>query len=247
LKKELREAECSHLALMVDRSYVVRHISYTHEACLTHIRGQLMGERCYEVLWNLEMPCSECPMKKQVPLDTTSIISHFQQGISAQIEDTVSESLLPLSNHQDPLFIVLLEPILQLPIKRGLSAKKTGSISQNDLKDMISAEAKNKEVLSPSAFEDLAASSTDKTYLLHLYYHRLFYPHFSSYGLTHTEQEVALSILKGFSSKQIAERLFISKKSVDFHRHNIRKKLGLTGKRVSIANFLKGLLQKDSM
>src|SRR6056297_1543894 len=127
---------------MVDRSYVVRHISYTHEACLTQILAQLMGGLCYEVLWNLEKPCSECLMKKQVPLDTTSIISHFQQGISAQIEDTVSESLLPLSNHQDPLFIVLLEPIIPLPAKRGTAAEKSVSIDQTKLGVGVAAEDK---------------------------------------------------------------------------------------------------------
>jgi len=261
LKQKLCEAECSHLALMVDRSYVIRHISYSQEACVRQMRGQLLGRKCYEVLWNSEKPCSRCPLNKEDPLDVSIIVSHFQQGTTAKIQGTVSESLLPLSNHQNPLFIVLVEPILPLPANRDTAAENSGSIHQTKLRDWISAEdqettGKEKEspelealkgALNPSALEDFAGGFRERAYLLHIYYHRLFYPHFSSYGLTHTEQEVALFVLSGLSSKQIAERLFISKKSVDFHRHNIRKKLGLNGKRVSIGNFLQSLLQADSM
>ena len=89
--------------------------------------------------------------------------------------------------------------------------------------------------------------SKDRGYVLHSHYHRLFYRQFYNYRLTHTEQEVAIFILQGLSSKEIAHRLFISKKAVDFHRHNIRKKLGLIGKRLSINDFLQNLVEVPPM
>jgi DNA-binding CsgD family transcriptional regulator len=46
--------------------------------------------------------------------------------------------------------------------------------------------------------------------------------------LSPREQEVAQLIQKGYTSRQIAEMLVISKKAVDFHRSNIRRKLGLS-------------------
>lgn len=45
--------------------------------------------------------------------------------------------------------------------------------------------------------------------------------------LTSREMQVAALVRDGYTSKQIAEELFISKKAVDFHRANIRKKLKL--------------------
>lgn len=47
-------------------------------------------------------------------------------------------------------------------------------------------------------------------------------------SLTPREWEVAQLLAQGLTSKEIAEILAISKKAVDFHRGNIRKKLGCT-------------------
>lgn len=49
-------------------------------------------------------------------------------------------------------------------------------------------------------------------------------------ALTSRELQVANLIKDGYSSKEIADELFITKKAVDFHRANIRKKLDLDGK-----------------
>lgn len=48
-------------------------------------------------------------------------------------------------------------------------------------------------------------------------------------GLSRRELEVAVQVREGRSSKEIAARLHVSAKAVDFHRMNLRKKLGLLG------------------
>jgi DNA-binding CsgD family transcriptional regulator/PAS domain-containing protein len=56
--------------------------------------------------------------------------------------------------------------------------------------------------------------------------------------LTQRELEVCRMIAKGFSSKQIADKLSISPQSVQTHRNHIRRKLGLLNKRMNLATFL---------
>ena len=136
------------------------------------------------------------------------------------MEGMMSETVIPLSDHGTVTYIVLIEPV----------AEKT-------------SDGNHPASIAFPTFENYAEGSKERAYLLHLHYHRLFYKHFYEYGLTHTEQEVALFILQGLSSKEIADRLFISKKSVDFHRHNIRRKLGLIGQRLSIANFMQSIVE----
>lgn len=56
--------------------------------------------------------------------------------------------------------------------------------------------------------------------------------------LTPQEIEIAHLIRSGRSSKEIAEVLFLSVAGVDFHRKNLRKKLGLTHTKQNLRSFL---------
>jgi DNA-binding NarL/FixJ family response regulator len=52
---------------------------------------------------------------------------------------------------------------------------------------------------------------------------------------------IATLIKEGKSSGEIAKTLVVSKKTIDFHRANIRKKLGLktdTGERTNLMTYL---------
>jgi len=58
--------------------------------------------------------------------------------------------------------------------------------------------------------------------------------------VTRREKEVLLLVGKGLSSKEIAQTLFISKKTVDVHRDRLMKKLGATNA-ASLASWVKSL------
>ena len=57
--------------------------------------------------------------------------------------------------------------------------------------------------------------------------------------LTPREIEVCDLIKKGLTSKDIARTLSISLKTVEKHRDNIRKKLGIANRRINLASLLK--------
>jgi DNA-binding CsgD family transcriptional regulator len=56
--------------------------------------------------------------------------------------------------------------------------------------------------------------------------------------LSDRERSVAELIIRGLSTKQIAAELGVSDRTVDNHRANIRRKLNLTDRSVSIYNYL---------
>jgi len=63
-------------------------------------------------------------------------------------------------------------------------------------------------------------------------------PHKFWYLLTGMEQQVAKAISHGLSSKLIAKQMFVEKSTIDFHRQNIRQKLGLTSSKTNLKSFL---------
>lgn len=63
-------------------------------------------------------------------------------------------------------------------------------------------------------------------------------PHKFWYQLTGMEQQVAKAISQGLSSKVIAKKMYVEKSTIDFHRQNIRQKLGLTSSKTNLKQFL---------
>jgi DNA-binding CsgD family transcriptional regulator len=60
-------------------------------------------------------------------------------------------------------------------------------------------------------------------------------------NLTPTEIRIADFIRDGKNSKAIAQMLGLSPNSVQWHRKNIREKLGLTNKKVNLYTYLASL------
>lgn len=61
------------------------------------------------------------------------------------------------------------------------------------------------------------------------------------FGLTQTEVALVELIKQGQQTKEIAEHLNLSRRTIDTHRHNIRKKLGLLNKGVNLRTHLLAL------
>ena len=63
------------------------------------------------------------------------------------------------------------------------------------------------------------------------------------FGITPRENEIALMIRNGKTSDEIAEILNVSRNTVIFHRQNLRRKLGLQGKKKSLVVHLQEIME----
>lgn len=59
--------------------------------------------------------------------------------------------------------------------------------------------------------------------------------------LSRTEERICRMIVTGYSTKQIADELFVTHDTVQTHRKNIRKKLDINNKDVNLYTYLKNL------
>ncbi|MBI4965310.1 MAG: PAS domain-containing protein [Desulfomonile tiedjei] len=59
--------------------------------------------------------------------------------------------------------------------------------------------------------------------------------------LSHTELEVSNLVQQGKNTKDIAETMHLAESTIDFHRNNIRAKLGVKNKRIGLRTYLSSL------
>ncbi|MFZ1985650.1 MAG: LuxR C-terminal-related transcriptional regulator, partial [Desulfatitalea sp.] len=59
--------------------------------------------------------------------------------------------------------------------------------------------------------------------------------------LSHTELEVSNLVQQGKNTKEIAEIMHLAESTIDFHRNNIRAKLGVKNKRIGLRTYLSSL------
>ena len=62
------------------------------------------------------------------------------------------------------------------------------------------------------------------------------------FKLTPTEMQVINLIRRGKTTKEIAETMNLATSTIDFHRNNIRKKIGINNKQINLSTYLASLL-----
>ena len=224
----------------------------------------IIGKKCYLVYHNRVQPCENCPILKTIDNKAPHIgIVKYSQADSDKgwqelfaipILDGNGDLVGVLEYVRDISYQYKLEHDLNRIMEQFQSLEKRNAaishllaqrkLEREQLEETI---AQNFEkFIKPSLDYLKTKSDIDEVNLVETLIEEIVYPITMKRAsllekLTIREMQIASLIKEGRSSEEIAKTLVVSKKTVDFHRANIRKKLGLnaeTGGRINLVTYL---------
>ena len=248
---------------ILDTNLNLRHVNTSIKYWYS-ISGDYVGQKCHQVYHNQQEPCENCPilntLKDKAPHIGIVKYSHagvdkgWQQLFSIPILDMDSNLVGILEYVRDISYQFQLELDLNQIMEQYQSLEKRNlAISQlltqrkqerEQLEETISQNLE--KFVKPSLNYLKTKSGAADVNLVEKLIEEIVYPitkkRFSILDkLTAKEMQVTSLIKEGKTTAEIARILVVSPKTIDFHRANIRKKLGLnsdSGEYTSLSAFL---------
>jgi DNA-binding CsgD family transcriptional regulator len=248
---------------ILDTDLNVRYVNNSMKYWYSTTRD-LIGKKCYLVYHDRTLPCENCPIlhtiSKKAP--HIGIVKYSQAGMDKGWQELFA---IPILNGNDDLVGVLeyvrdisyqykLEHDLNRIMEQYQSLeKRNAAISQLLTQRKLEREQMEETItqnfekyIKPSLNYLKMRSDANEISLVETLIEEIVYPFTKKRSsildkLTVREIQIASLIKEGRSSGEIAKTLVVSKKTVDFHRANIRKKLGLqtdTGERINLVTYL---------
>ncbi len=110
-------------------------------------------------------------------------------------------------------------------ITKMLEAGVMGYVYKNADADTLTKAIQ--EVMNEQYYIEEEAQYILKEYLEHVKDEQKGYYKFKHFELTQREKEIVILIMDGFTNQEIADKLFLSNRTVDTHRNNVLNKLDL--------------------
>lgn len=210
---------------------------------------EVIGRKCYEVFHKTDARWPDCPFEMVLKDGKTHVAEIDETGMGIPFLVTVS-----------PVFDAEQQCVGAVHIARDISdivsARKeleNKNIALSELLEQIQFEKEKikrdildnvTEIVQP-IIEKIKLTKPQSKYLdlLKKAIDEIASTHGSKltatdYRLTSRELEVCSMVKSGLSSKEAAVLLNIAPKTVERHRRNIRKKLGISGKKANLVTFL---------
>lgn len=239
---------------VLNRDYVIEDINFTMEKWFVE-RNKIIGLKCYEALHNRATPCDGCPIKRTFETGEmhTEVVHYktmdngtagwkevkgypiFDNGEVVGVVEHVKDVTYDMDLFSK--VAIIEKEIAELKVHNDLLKKIISRLEseRNILESNISLNIQN--LVKPAINEIKRGMDANSTYrhmmvFLESLIEKIVEPYTSNApnglnSFTTREIEVLQLIRQGKSSKEIATVLFVTPKTVAFHRGNIRKKLGL--------------------
>jgi DNA-binding NarL/FixJ family response regulator len=212
--------------------------------------GDIIGEKCYQVYHNRQSPCENCPILQAIANKSPclGIVKYSIAGVDKGWQELFAIPIFDLKENilgvveyvRDITFQYKLEHDLNDIMRRYETLEKRNeAISQllaqrkKEREQLEETVAHNVEkFIRPSLDYLKIKTSANEVELVESLIEEIVYPITKQRPsvfehLTSRELQISALIKEGKTSKEIAEILCIAKKTVDYHRANIRKKLSL--------------------
>jgi hypothetical protein len=217
------------------------------------------ADKCYKLYHNAKAPCDNCPVLRVFDSKRPETeLALYEDIYSAKIKGWQRIFCMPIFDDDNEVIIVVeyvrdITSLRKLELATQLMEKQSGvlfDILEQQEKERKSVEQTivNNVELSMKPILDYLENVLEKEnidmvkrQLDHITQGISEKKSYMFEILSPKELQVAKMIKDNYLSKQIADKLMISKKTVDYHRANIRKKLNL-GQGDNLQKFLEGNL-----
>lgn len=230
------------------------HLSIKYmNASLRHIYAaepEMIGKKCYEIYHSRKTPCRDCPCLKSLESrkPETSVVRYDQKNnecnwhqlFSIPVLNTAGEVILIVEYIRDVTFQNSMVENLHELAQRFETLEKQNEIlasilkqreqNRDDLEETISTNVER--FIRPSLEYLKKTVRTEDVDFINGLITEIVYPITKKRDsamcvLTPRELQVAALVKQGDTSKEIAGKLCVTQKAIDYHRLNIRKKLEL--------------------
>jgi DNA-binding CsgD family transcriptional regulator len=209
-----------------------------------------LNQKCYQVYHNQDEPCENCPILNTIE-DHAPHFGIAKYSIGGVDKGWQQLFAIPILNdHEELIGIVeyVRDITVQYQLEQDLTRimeqfqsleKRNAAITQllaqrklerEQLEETISQNFE--KFIKPSLKYLKSKSNESEVSLVETLIEEIVYPISKKRSslldnLSSREKQIALMIKEGKTSAEIARALTLSQKTIDFHRANIRKKLGL--------------------
>ncbi len=205
---------------------------------------------------------SGCPESREVPFEASSAKRGRQELTAFPITDSGGKIIAVLEHvqdattrHEEKEALNDLARELSIQSRRleeqEVALRVLGTRMFQDRDDALKEVSLKIRALIMPLLRDLKQEETDplriqKLHMLEKHVDELDIPVISrlpvrEQPLTHRELQVALYIREGYTSKEISGLICVSKRTIDYHRENLRQKFHLNSRSQSLQTFLMGL------
>jgi DNA-binding NarL/FixJ family response regulator len=248
---------------ILDNDLCIRFVNTYMEQWYSNY-GDIIGKKCYQVYHGRKEPCDNCPTLKSmqeknpvrgiVPYTISGDKKGWQELLAVPILDQNDEVLGVFEYVRDITFQNWIQNELDALMQR-IESLENHNRAMSELLQQRKEELKQFEesinfniekFIKPSLEQIKRTTNANDVEMVQGLINEIVYPITKKRptilsALSARELQISTLIKEGKTSKEIAEILFISTKTVEYHRGNIRKKLGMSsedGKRTDLRSYL---------